>query len=528
MTQVNAARRVLTIALLTAAFAAPPAVAADVAATRERQMVDQFYRGRAIMNEAAAAVGGAAALNGIARIGFSLDGEVRNDVQGYRASRIGAPERDGSQRVVGRYDIAGARFHQRVSQRFDSGFDGAFATLFQNGTQDSVRYASRDYSRQENAPSPFGPGGAYMQSARLLPPLLLQRALRNFRSIAWVGETTTATGQADVVEFSFDDATRMRLVIGRAGKRVVRAVAIAPDPVVGDDLAIVEFSGAQIVAGVEFPERVSTRRRGFEVLDLRLTDVEINPEFKDEEFAPPPGFKSTAPTAQQPRAALVAGRVHEVSGLAGGTYQVPFVVMDDFVVAYEAPLGLQPSRQVIAEIRRVAGDKPIRYVVISHFHADHAGGVGAFVEAGATVLSSAENEAVLRTYATANRPQFQGLGGPIASIEMRFEAVPESGYDIVDRVGGKLRVVDFAGTSHVDHMLALHDPASKALMTADHYIEAVRWNATFERTATWVRGAADVDVVLSVHNQPISRTDYLAAAKTRRLEMRRSRAGDFQ
>ncbi len=137
--------------------------------------------------------------------------------------------------------------------------------------------------------------------------------------------------------------------------------------------------------------------------------------------------------------------------------------MDDFVVAFEAPLGIPQTRQVIAEIRRVASDKPIRYVVISHFHADHAGGVGAYVEAGATILSSPENRAVLQTYAASNRPQFQGQEGPRANVAMQFQAVPQRGYDIIDGIGGRLRVIDFAGASHVDHMLALHDPESGCL-----------------------------------------------------------------
>ena len=225
--------------------------------------------------------------------------------------------------------------------------------------------------------------------------------------------------------------------------------------------------------------------------------------------------------AGPPRAHHVAGRVHEVRGLAGGTYQVPFVVMDDFVVAYEAPLGIPATRQVISEIRKVAGDKPIRYVVVSHFHADHAGGVGAYAEIGATILSSTANRAILETYARNNRPRFQGQEGPRSDVAIVFEAVPPSGRTIVDARGGKLNVVDFPGNSHVEGMLALHDPESGILMGADHHISAVAWNPTFQRTAQWTRQNSSVKLVLGTHDAPMSREALLARASEEGKKVRR-------
>ena len=514
--------------LIAAAFCtAPPALAdadAQQAASVRPEMVDRFYRGRAIVNAAAQAAGGAQALRGIAGLSYVVDGDVANDVQGYRASGIGDPARDGSQRVVSRFDFAGSRFYQQIQQKFDSGYDSAFASIWRGGVQFAPRYVPRDYTKTDNAPSPFAAGGAIMISSRWLPPIILQRALQNFRSIVWIGEGAVNGAPADIVEFSFDEVTRFRIYVDRADHMIRRVDTIAPDPVTGDDVSIAEISGAQTISGVMFPTNIVARRRGAALLNLQLTDVAVNPAFDDADFLPPEGF-ALAPSQSQPaRATQIAGGTYEVSGLAGGTYQAPFVVMDDFVVAFESPLGLVQSRQVIAEIRRVAGDKPIRYVVVSHFHSDHAGGVGAYVEAGATVLSSAENRQALETYAAFNRPQFQGLEGPVENIEMRFEAVPEEGMEIVDRAGGRLRVVGFSGTTHVERMLALHDLQSGVFMGADHYIEAVRWNPTFERTAKWIKENPEVETLLGVHNRPMSRADFLAVAKSRRAEGRRGAA----
>lgn len=485
-------------------------------------MVDRFYRGRAVINTAVTAAGGAQAIRAVTGLSYVVQGDLSNDIQGYSAARIGDPARDGALRVTNRFDIAGARFYQQIDQYFESGYDSAFATIWAGGTQYTPRWIPRDYTEAANAPSPFAPGGAFMVASRWSPVVILQRALQNVRTAAWVGESTIADAPADIVEFSFDEATRFRIHVSRATGLIGRVEALAPDPITADDVSVAELTGEQTIAGVVFPTEVRALRRGAPTQVLQMRDVAINPVFTDADFSPPAGFTRVTNDGQL-RTTQIAGRVHEVSGLAGGTYQVPFVVMDDFVVAYEAPLGVPQSRQVIAEIRRVAGDKPIRYVVISHFHADHAGGVGAFVEAGVTVLSSAENQAVLQTYASSNRPQFQGQEGPRSDVAMSFEAVPPGGREIVDRAGGRLRIIDFPNNSHVEHMLALYDPEAGVFMGADHYIQAVIWNPTFERTARWVRDTPGVATILGTHVRPMSREAYLDDARERRNEPRRAR-----
>lgn len=476
-------------------------------------LVDRFYRGRAVIAAAANAVGGPAALRGLNALSYELDGPIFNDVQGYSASRIGNPASDGRQRLRNRIDWGTPRFSQTVVQSADSGFGSAFATIWTGGTLYSPRWVPRDYSQQDNAPSPFQPGGAVMVSSRWLPPVILKRALQNQRSAYWIGEGAIGGEPTDIVDFTFDEATRFRLHVARGSHLIRRVETIAPDPISADDVTIAEFSGDKIAGGLHFPDRIKAMRRGFVNQDFAMTAIAVNPAFEPGDFAPPEGFTRLPAASPQLVTTQVSGRVYEVSGLAGGTYQVPFVVMDDFVVAYEAPLGIAQTRQVIAEIRKAAPGKPIRYVVVSHFHADHAGGIGAYAEEGATVLSAATNEAVLLTYARANRPQSQGQEGIKRDLTMKFEPVPEAGMTITDAAGGKLEVVGFSRNSHVEQMLALYDPQSGVFMGADHYIQAVTWNPTFTAAARWIARHGGAKLILGTHNRPIARDAFLRLAR---------------
>jgi glyoxylase-like metal-dependent hydrolase (beta-lactamase superfamily II) len=118
-----------------------------------------------------------------------------------------------------------------------------------------------------------------------------------------------------------------------------------------------------------------------------------------------------SPIAPRP----LAPGLYAISGLGG--YTVMFQEFGDFVVALEAPAAhpfsdrfpVRPrgdaeslSRRYIDMIRSVVPAKPVRYVVPTHFHSDHAGGIGAFLRAGATLLAPAGDTAFYRALAKAS------------------------------------------------------------------------------------------------------------------------------
>lgn len=486
-------------------------------------MVDHFARGRTVILEAIEAVGGAQALLGLTGISYRFEGDVFNDIQGYSAARIGNPARDGVQRIVNRIDVRGARFAQEVEQTAVSGYNSRFGLYWRDGVQVSSRAVPSEFSRTENAPSPFAAGGSFMVSSRWLPPIILQRAFQNMRSVSWTGDGQVDGMPADIVEFSFDEQVRFRVYVARSDHLIRRVETMAPDPVIGDDTTIALLSGVQKVGPVHFPTNIIAIRRGVTNQTLALKEIAISPAFAESDFAPPPAYRQVSLPSAPPRAHHVAGRVYEVRGLAGGTYQVPFVIMDDFVVAFEAPLGITVTRQVISEIKKVVGDKPIRYAVISHFHADHAGGVGAYAEIGATILSSPSNREVLETYAANNRPRLQGLEGPRRDVRLTFEPVGVKGKTIVDAEGRRLEIIDFAQNSHVENMLALYEPDSRIFMGADHHINAIAWNSTFQRTADWFGKQQKAVLLLGTHDAPISRDTFLARARANRSRLKQAR-----
>jgi glyoxylase-like metal-dependent hydrolase (beta-lactamase superfamily II) len=63
-----------------------------------------------------------------------------------------------------------------------------------------------------------------------------------------------------------------------------------------------------------------------------------------------------------------------------------FVVTDEGAVVIDALGSPALAEELIAEIRRIT-PKPIRYVIVTHYHADHIYGLQAFKAAGATIVA---------------------------------------------------------------------------------------------------------------------------------------------
>ncbi len=77
-----------------------------------------------------------------------------------------------------------------------------------------------------------------------------------------------------------------------------------------------------------------------------------------------------------------------------------WVEFEDFILVAEGPNNEVQSLEVIRQIRETVGDKPIRYVVTTHHHADHTGGIRTYAAEGATIVTQANNEAIIREFLT--------------------------------------------------------------------------------------------------------------------------------
>lgn len=76
------------------------------------------------------------------------------------------------------------------------------------------------------------------------------------------------------------------------------------------------------------------------------------------------------------------------------------VEFPDYLLVAEAPLTVVNGECILAEARKIAPTKPIKYFVFNHFHSWYLGGIRPFIHAGATILTIPENRPYLEYIAS--------------------------------------------------------------------------------------------------------------------------------
>jgi len=245
-----------------------------------------------------------------------------------------------------------------------------------------------------------------------------------------------------------------------AANMIERVDGTVANPVLGDMPITVSYSDYRDFGGVKFPTRIRQIVGGFPVLELTVTEVKPN---ATADITVPDAVKQ----AGNPYAKVTSQKAAEgVWYLTGGTHHSVVIEMKDHLIVVEGPLNDDRALAVINETRSLVPNKPIKYLIVSHHHFDHSGGVRAFAGEGATLIihdaSRAYLEKVVASPATVS-PDHLAKSGKKATVEgVRDRRVLTDGARTVE-------IRQIAGIQHADDMLMVYLPKEKFLIEADAY-----------------------------------------------------------
>ena len=303
--------------------------------------------------------------------------------------------------------------------------------------------------------------------------------------------------------------------------------------VVGDLLVEFEYSDYRNMNGVQVPGRIVQRQAGMPTFDAAITAATVNPPNLTELLTPPPppaapggaaappaaaaggrGGPGAAPAPTAPPVDRVADGVFKI----GGNYTSLAIDMGDHILVVESGQNDARGAAVMAAAKQAIPNKPIRFVVNSHPHFDHAGGLGAAVAEGATILTHRNNEPVLERL----------LGGPRTLIGDSLAKIDKRRADVVQGVGdrdvrksttGKVIELHRFPNEHTNGLLAAYLPAEKLLWTADITIvnpTPVQLATVKSAVTTIDKLKLDYDTWLPAHppnpDRPLTKADVSAAA----------------
>ena len=240
--------------------------------------------------------------------------------------------------------------------------------------------------------------------------------------------------------------------------------------VVGDLLVEFEYSNYQNLSGLQMPGRIVQKQAGMTTFEATITSAQANPTNLADLLtlpAPPAGAGGGgggAPAAQA--AGPAVNKLGEGVFWIGGNYASLAVDMGDHILVVESGGSDARGQQVMAAAKQAIPGKPIRFVVDSHPHFDHASGLRAAAAEGATILmhrNSADTmEKLLSGPGTLSGDSLSKASGRRVNVQGIGDREVRRGSN-----GKVVEIHRVTGSEHSDSHLMVYLPAEKVVYTAD-------------------------------------------------------------
>ncbi|MDD9998503.1 MAG: MBL fold metallo-hydrolase [Rhodospirillaceae bacterium] len=379
--------------------------------------------------------------------------------------------------VVAVWDPAGGRAHESWDMELIYPLPGAMQISFTSNETVGIRRQSGGLAGQSDGPMESSRIGANFKDLWLSNPILLlahaeQRAVSNgdrddngdrgdqpleshqlaLEGTEWLVEFDGASGLPASVRTTENDPHR-----GRIENRI-------------------DFSDWRDVDGIPFPFRLEQFTGDRLVRREIRTTVDFNAEEADSLLAfdasdLPPGDPAMRRWGWD-MSHIVLKRAG--GGNIGNYPQIDNVTIEEIApgiflvpgthnnLIIEGPEGLalvdaswypERSHTLLARMAERWPEKPIRYLILTHHHIDHTGGMRPVIEAGASVVTSEKNAGYFREVIESTMAQSVNL------IEV-------GQFLSLDGIGREIHAYDVY-TEHADGMIAAYVPDEKLLFNAD-------------------------------------------------------------
>ena len=247
-----------------------------------------------------------------------------------------------------------------------------------------------------------------------------------------------------------------------AQNHVERVQTWIDNPVLGDTPVEFSYSDYRDFGGVMFPARIVRTQGGHPVLDVTISAVSANPAA---ELSVPSEANAPAP----PVTVTVEKLADGVYYLKGGSHHSVAIDQKDHVVVVEGPQHEARSAAVIAKVKETIPSKPIRYLINSHVHFDHSGGLRTYVDEGATIVTHEMNRPYYEQAWAAPRTL-----NPDRLAQSKKAATFETFTDkhvLTDGVR-TIEIHQIAGSGHNDGFAMVYLPKEKILIEGDAFTPA--------------------------------------------------------
>jgi glyoxylase-like metal-dependent hydrolase (beta-lactamase superfamily II) len=297
-----------------------------------------------------------------------------------------------------------------------------------------------------------------------------------------------------------------------------------PDPVLGDMNYEHEFTNESymdLAGGVRFPTTWHSHHGwddNYQAQSYNAGHNGFGGTFKDVRANVCPDPANVPDSVQQATFPVRVETERLADGvylLGGASHNSVAVEFKDFITVVEAPLDEQRNLAVIEEVVKRIPNKAIRFLVNTHQHHDHIGGLRTYMHIGATIITHVKNfpfytRDVLNYAPRTLRPDMLSLWPPTELAEgYYYEQVAEN-YVLTDGTRN-MNIYYVQPLQHVEGMLMAYLPKEKMVIEADLFdtqvppAAATAANRSFYNQVQRLK--LDVSTIVPIHGKPVPWTD---------------------
>jgi len=245
------------------------------------------------------------------------------------------------------------------------------------------------------------------------------------------------------------------------------------DNIMGDMHILATYMGWKDFGGVMAPSTIVQTRGGWPFFEVAITAAKANPaDVATLVPAPAPAAAGGGQGGGAPALTVTSEKLGE--GLyrlttGPGSYDSVIVEFKDHIMMLEAGQSEARGLAYIAEAKKLIPNKPIRYVMNTHPHSDHTGGLPPLVAEGATIVTQRNNQEFLEK--ALNTPRTL-LNDTLARSprKARVEAVSEQ--KVYSDGARTVEIYHVAPVPHSNGLLIAYIPREKILFQGDFSLPA--------------------------------------------------------
>jgi glyoxylase-like metal-dependent hydrolase (beta-lactamase superfamily II) len=239
------------------------------------------------------------------------------------------------------------------------------------------------------------------------------------------------------------------------------------DNIMGDMHILATYTDWKDFGGVMAPSKIVQTRGGWPFFEVNVTAAKANPPDVATLVPAPAGGRGGggggAPAPLVVTSEKLGDGLYRLT-TGPGSYDSVIVEFKDYIMMLEAGQSVARGLAYVAETKKLIPNKPIRYVMNTHPHSDHTGGLPVLVAEGATIITQKNNEEFLER--ALNTPRTL-LDDPLAKNprKVKIEAVAEKKV-----YSDGTRTVEMYHVSPVPHsngLLIAYIPKEKVLFQGD-------------------------------------------------------------